>query len=180
MDTETKKYTYDDYANLPEGKPYRLINGNLVMSPSPTVYHQQILLKISVSLSNYLEKNKVGTLLVSPMDVYFEEHETYQPDIIFISNEREKIIGEKKIEGAPDLVIEILSESSAYYDLKHKKNIYEKHNVKEYWIVDPIDKSIEIYENKDHSFGLVYKGKNKGEIKSKILPNLGSKLEKIF
>jgi Uma2 family endonuclease len=180
MYAKTKKYTYEDYSRLEEGAPYQLIDGELIMSPPPTVYHQQILLKISILLSNYLEKNKIGFVLTSPMDVYFDKHETYQPDIIFISNARKKIIGEKKIEGAPDLVIEILSESSAYYELNHKKTIYERYNVKEYWIVDPIDKTVEVYENKDGSFTIFNKVKEKGEIKSKIFREAGLKLKNIF
>ncbi len=180
MHTDVKKYTYHDYSKLEEGAPYQLIDGELIMSPSPIVYHQKILLNLIRQLSNYTKKNNMGLILPAPMDVYLEVYETYQPDIIFISNERKNIIGEKKIEGAPDLVIEILSESSAYYDLKHKKNIYEKHNVKEYWIADPIDKSIEVYENKNGSYKLFSRAKEKGIIKSKIFSEAKLKLESIF
>ncbi len=83
-----------------------------------------------------------------------EKTETYQPDIIFISKERLQIIKEQKPEGATDLVIEILSPSTAYYDLRHEKEIYAMHGVKEYWIVDPIEKSIEVYENMNSEFVL--------------------------
>ena len=180
MYTEIKRYTYEDYEKLPEGSAYQLINGELIMSPSPTIYHQQILTKILILLSGYVEKNNNGIILPSPVDVYFEEHEAYQPDIIFISRERAGIIKEKRIEGAPDLVIEILSEGTAYYDLKHKKNVYEKYGVKEYWIVDPMDRSIETYFNDGAKFNLFDKKESKGEIKSKVLDGLKIELEKIF
>ena len=180
MYTEKEKYTYEDYLKLPEGAPYQLINGELVMSPSPTTYHQIIANNISTLLTQYVRKNKFGTILFSPIDVYFEKHETYQPDIIFVSKERKEIIGEKKIEGAPDLVIEILSESNAYYDLKHKKNIYEKYGVKEYWIIDPMDKSIEVFEGKAKKFTLIDQKKDKGKIKSKIFSGLKIDTEDIF
>lgn len=180
MHTEIKKYTYKDYADLQEGAPYQLIEGELVMSPSPTVYHQQILGNVFSILRNIARKNNLGLVLPAPMDVYFDEHETYQPDIIFVSKERKNIIGEKKINGAPDLVIEILSEASAYYDLKHKKNIYEKYGVKEYWIADPMDKSIEVFENKNGTFNLYHKSKIKGIVKSKIFKKAEVNLENIF
>ena len=180
MYTEKEKYTYEDYLKLPEGAPYQLINGELVMSPSPTTYHQIIANNISTLLTQYVRKNKFGTILFSPIDVYFEKHETYQPDIIFVSKERKEIIGEKKIEGAPDLVIEILSESNAYYDLKHKKNIYEKYGVKEYWIVDPIEKSVEVFESKEKKFTLIDRKEEKGKIKSKIFTGLKIQVEEIF
>lgn len=180
MHTDVKKYTYDDYYKLGEGAPYQLINGELIMSPAPKLYHQTILLNISTELKLFNAKMKLGYIYPSPVDVFFEEHETYQPDIVFVSLERAQILKEDKIEGAPDLVVEILSESTAYYDLKHKKNIYEKHIVKEYWIVDPIEKSIEVYENKKGKFILFNKNKTQGEIKSKLLDELKFEIQKIF
>src|SRR3990167_6684556 len=129
---EKKKfYTYKDYEKLPEGAPYQLIGGELVMTPSPIPYHQEILGNIFYELKRFVEETTRG-------DVYFSETDIYQPDIIFISKDRLNIIGEKKIEGSPDLVIEILSPATAYYDLRIKKDTYEQSGVKEYWIVDPI------------------------------------------
>ena len=150
------------------------------MSPSPTTYHQEIILNIVSLLNTYAGKNKLGKVLISPIDVYFNEYETFQPDIIFIVRERKDIIKEKKIEGAPDLVIEILSENNAYYDLKHKKNIYEKYGVKEYWIVDPMDKSVEVFEGKGKKFTLIDQKKDKGKIKSKIFSGLKIDAADIF
>ncbi len=180
MYTEAKKYTYEDYSKLPEGATYQLINGELVMSPSPTTFHQIIVNNISTLLTNHVRKNKLGRILPSPIDVYFNEYETFQPDIVFISQERKEIIKEKRIEGSPDLVIEILSESNAYYDLKHKKNIYEKYGVKEYWIVDPMEKSVEVYESKGKTFTLIDRQKDKGKIKSKVFEGLKIDAKDVF
>jgi Uma2 family endonuclease len=119
---KTKKlYIYEDYAKLSEVSSYQLIGGELIITPSPVPYHQIILRRIGFELVKFVEDRKCGEVLYAPMDVYLSDTETYQPDIIFISNERLNIIGEKKIEAAPDLVIEILSESTAYYDLKQKR-----------------------------------------------------------
>jgi len=175
-----KKYTYEDYAKLPEGAPYQLIGGELIMTPAPTPYHQRISRKIEFLLIEYVEKNELGEVFDAPIDVYFEETETYQPDIIFISKERLNIIGETKIKGAPDLIIEILSPSTAYYDLKKKFKIYEKHGVKEYWIVDPEEKSIEIYQNEGGQFRLIQTEKETGTINSLFLKGFELNLEKIF
>ena len=175
-----KKCTYEDYAKLPEGAPYQLINGELIMTPAPTPYHQKISSKLGYFLRDFVFKKDLGEVFDAPIDVYFEETETYQPDIIFISKERLNIIKETKIEGAPDLIIEILSPATAYYDLRKKFKIYEKHGVKEYWIVDPEEKSIEIYINEKQKFILVETKNKTGTIKSQLLKNFEIELEKIF
>lgn len=175
-----RTYTYADYARLPEGAPYQLINGNLIMSPAPIPYHQRVSGNIEFLLRSFVKNNNLGEVYYAPIDIYLGEQQTYQPDIIFISKKRLHIIGEKKIEGAPDLVIEILSESTAYYDLKHKKNIYEKTGVKEYWIVDPADKSIEIFVNKNGRFVLKNTVKEKGAIKSELLKGFKIDLRDVF
>lgn len=180
LEKTKKQYTYEDYAKLPEGAPYQLIGGELIMTPSPVPYHQIISRKIGFELVKFIEERKIGEVIYAPMDVYLSETETYQPDIIFISNERLNIIGEKKIEAAPDLVIEILSESTAYYDLRHKKRVYEKTGVKEYWIVDPIEKGIEVYENINEGFKIFSQAIEKGNVISKLLDGFEIELEKVF
>lgn len=179
-ESSQKKYTVRDYELLPEGSPYQLINGDLVMTPAPTTYHQIILMNLSNEIYNYVRKHKLGQVIVSPVDVYFSDVETYQPDIVFIRNENLKIIGEKRIEAAPDLIIEILSESTAYYDLKHKKNVYEKTGVKEYWIVDPMDKNIETYENVNKEFIKLQKANINDVIKSKVITGFALSAGEIF
>ncbi|MCL4537323.1 MAG: Uma2 family endonuclease [Nitrospirae bacterium] len=180
LEKTKKQYTYEDYEKLPEGAPYQLIGGELIMTPSPVPYHQIISRRIEFELLKFVEDRKLGEVIDAPIDVYLSETETYQPDIIFISNERINIIGEKKIEAAPDLVIEILSESTAYYDLKHKKRVYEKSGVKEYWIVDPMEKSIEVYENVNGEFKIYSQAMEKGRVNSKLLEGFSVELEKVF
>ena len=157
-----RDYTYADYEKLPEGAPYQLIGGNLVKEPAPVPYHQILSKRIALELATFVEKNGLGEVLYAPTDVYFSEKEVYQPDIMFISRERMNIIGEKNIEAAPDLIIEILSPSSAYYDLRHKMRVYETSGVKEYWIVDPIEKGIEVYQNINGEFRLFNKACQSG------------------
>jgi len=172
-------YTYEDYAKLPEGAPYQLIGGKLIMTPSPTVYHQYISTRIVKRLIDFVEEKGLGVVLHAPLDVYLEEKETYQPDIIYISRERSEII-EERIRGAPDLVVEILSPSTAYYDLRKKARVYARHGVKEYWVVDPLEESIEIYTNRDGTFELVQKAEGEGAASSILLEGFVVELKDIF
>jgi Uma2 family endonuclease len=178
---EKKKiYTYADYERLPEGAPYQLIGGNLVMTPSPVPYHQIVLRNIGFELFTFVRQRKLGEVLYAPIDVYFSEIETYQPDIIFIAQERLFIVGEKKIEGSPELVIEILSSSTAKYDRKHKKDVYEKSGVKEYWIVNPFSRSIEVFENTAKGFLIFEKVTSEGMVTSRLLEGFHISLKDIF
>ena len=178
---EKERYTYEDYARLPEGAPYQLIGGQLIMVPAPIPYHQEVSKRLEYLLYEHVElKQKLGKVYDAPIDIYFEDEETYQPDIIFISNERLQIIKEDKIEGAPDMVIEILSPSTAYYDLVPKKEVYARHGVREYWIVDPMKKMIEIYENRDGEFVIIRKEGKGGRINSVIIDGFEVELDVIF
>ena len=173
-------YTYEDYAKLPEGAPYQLIGGILVMTPSPTPYHQEISRKLEFKLLDFVEKNDLGHIYDAPLDVYFSDKEVYQPDIIFISKAREGIIGSKMITGAPDIVIEILSPSTAYYDLRKKFRVYEHSEVGEYWIVDPDLKKIEIYGKDNQKFKLCSEAETKGVVSSKLLEGFSVAPDEIF
>lgn len=173
-------YTFADYERLPEGAPYQLIGGDLVMTPAPTPYHQRISRKIEFELLKFVSVKELGEIFDAPIDVYLSETETYQPDIIFIAKDRFAVIGEKKIEAAPDLVMEILSPATAYYDLRHKMRVYEASGVKEYWIVDPVEKSIEVYESAGGAFKLFVKAQATGSVKSKLLDGFGIDLKEVF
>ncbi len=177
---ETKPKTYDDYAKLPEGAAYQLIGGEIIMVPAPDLYHQDILGNIYDEMRRVVRSKKLGRVYVAPADVYFGEHDTFQPDIVFVSNERMNILKGKRIEGAPDIVIEILSPSTGYYDLAHKKDVYEEFGVKEYWIVDPKVRSIEVLENVNGKFTTHTKLKKKGAVSSKVPPDFTLDLDTIF
>ncbi|MDF9407708.1 MAG: hypothetical protein A4E52_01508 [Pelotomaculum sp. PtaB.Bin013] len=178
--TSDRIYTYEDYSRLPEGAPYQLIGGNLVLTPAPTTYHQIISMKLGTKMAGYVMEKDLGLVLFAPIDVYFENTETYQPDIIFIAKERLSIIEKEKIKGSPDLVIEILSPGTGYYDLKKKFKIYENHGVKEYWIVDPEDCSVEIYAVQEGKFILRHKAEKKGSVDSKVVTGFKIDVENFF
>ena len=178
--TARKIRTYTDYAELPEKAPYQLIGGEFALNPAPTPFHQRISLKLIIELATFVEANELGQVFDAPIDVYFSETEVYQPDIIFIGKERLDIIGEQKIEAAPDMVVEILSPSTGYYDLRHKKQVYEKHGVKEYWLIDPPEQSLEIFENKNGVYQPGLALREKGTVKTNLIPGLEFPLDKLF
>jgi Uma2 family endonuclease len=178
--TLKEKQTYDDYLKTPMGGKYQLIDGEIIEMTSPTPSHQDTVLTLGMLLKKFANENKLGKVFIAPLDIYLGENETYQPDVFFISKERESIIGEKKIEGAPDLVIEVLSESTAYYDLKKKKAVYEKSGVSEYWIVDPEEKNIEIYENSTSGFQKIALVESSKTYTSKKLTGFILKSEEVF
>ncbi|MFQ5824828.1 MAG: Uma2 family endonuclease [bacterium] len=179
--TQKKIYTYQDYLNLPEDdKRYEIINGELVMVPAPSTNHQDIGLNIKYELKRFIEKYKVGKIYDAPTDVVLSETNVVQPDILFITKDHYDIITEKNITGAPDLIIEILSPSTGYYDLIEKKEIYEKFGVREYCIVDPKKQWVEIYTNKANKFALKQRLEKAGVLESWVLRGFQLGMEKIF
>ncbi len=177
---EKKKYTYEDYLKTPEGERYELIEGELLMTPSPIPKHQRISRKIEFMLEKFVTENDLGEVFYAPCDVYLDNENVVQPDILFISKERLDIIGEKNIQGAPDLVIEIISENTAYRDLVQKKKLYARFGVKEYWIVIPGEGMIEIYTLKDNTY-IHCKSYNKDDtLESPFLKDLKIGLKNIF
>ncbi|WP_426670744.1 Uma2 family endonuclease [Mucilaginibacter sp. McL0603] len=178
---EKKKYTVDDYMMMEEGAPFQLINYDLIMSPSPTPIHQAICIRLSQIILNFLDStDNGGVAFAAPMDVKFDDGNVLQPDVLYISEQRRSELVKDRIEGAPDLVIEVLSPSNAYYDLRQKKDIYQKYGVKEYIIVDPIALNSELYILQDGVYQLHQKAEKTEQLQSVLLPGLSFDLSKIF
>jgi len=168
MSLLTKK-TIKDYMELPEGAPYQLIEGELIMSPAPSFEHQRVSGRLFRRLLTAVEDKGLGIVVYAPIDVYLDEENAFQPDLVVVLKDSKARIEERGIFGAPDVVVEILSPSTAYYDLTEKKDVYERVGVKEYWIVDPKRKSFEIYANSEDGFKLICHAKAKGKVRSELL-----------
>lgn len=153
---------------LPDGTRCEVLFNQLSMSPSPGTEHQLISFKLSAQIYNFLEKSPKGLAMTAPIDVYFEDQQSVvQPDLIIILNENKDIIHKNSIYGSPDIIIEILSDNHLHDTLK-KKSLYEKALVKEYFMVDPQDKTVFLFSlNQEKIYELVYE--EKGKLMSDIL-----------
>ena len=154
MTTQTAKvkYTYEDYMRTPDDIRYELLDGELILSPSARTAHQRTSGNIYYSLRTFVEENKLGEVFHAPYDVVLDDFNVVQPDILFVSNEREHIITDLNIQGAPDLVIEILSPSTARRDRTQKRDLYERHGVPEYWLANTDAKSVQVLTLQDGEY----------------------------
>jgi Uma2 family endonuclease len=150
------KFTYEDYVLFPDdGRRHELIDGEHCVTPAPVTKHQRISGNIFVILGTYVLKSKIGQLFAAPTDVVLSDLDVVQPDLLFIAKQRVSIITEKNIQGAPDLVVEIVSESSRKTDEMIKRKLYERYRVPEYWIVDPELESVKIYRLSDNGYSRI-------------------------
>jgi Uma2 family endonuclease len=181
LSTKARPITRHEYALIPVGAPnYQLIEGDLVMSPSPSSYHQDILLNLATLFRGYLREHPIGKIYVAPLDTYLSDINVYQPDLLFIRKENLDIVEEHGIEGAPDLAIEILSKSSAKYDLGTKRSVYGRTGVDELWIIDPAKRTLSLYRFSENTSTPVATYKAKQKFTSDILPGLTIDLAEVF
>ena len=133
----TTKFTYEDYLKTSDDERYELLDGELIIMPAPSIAHQHVAMKLGTRLDTFVEEGNLGVLYSAPTDVVLSDTDVVQPDLLFISSERAHIITPANIQGAPDLIVEIRSDSTAERDETLKRNLYAEHDVKEYWLVDP-------------------------------------------
>lgn len=148
--TELGPYREADYLALPDEPRCELLYGRFILMASPEVRHQEIVGRLMRVLMDFADRNE-GRAIVSPMDVYLADHSTVQPDLIYVSRERSSVL-RQRIRGAPDLVVEILSPSTARRDLGEKLRLYAESDIGEYWIVDPGAKTFEFLVNDAGAF----------------------------
>ena len=139
------KFTYEDYKHTPDDKRYELLDGELIMALTPNLEHQRVSMKLGVRLHVFVTEKGLGEIFRAPCDVVLSNTDVVQPDLLFVSREREHILlGGDNVQGAPDLVVEILSLSTAGRDKTVKSALYARHGVKEYWLADPEAKTITV------------------------------------
>jgi Uma2 family endonuclease len=148
--------TYEDYAALPnDGNRYEILEGELAVTPAPSPKHQTASVNLTVLLTQHIRDKDLGKLFHAPIDLILESTSVLQPDLLFVSKARQNIITDRAVEGAPDLVIEILSPTTSRTDRVTKAQIYARHKVPAYWIVDPEQETLEIYLLDGDSYRLV-------------------------
>ena len=149
------KFTYEDYCNAPEDKRYELHDGDLVVVPSPKEQHQDSVGSLYYFLRAFVQRGELGRVYIAPFDIVFSNHDVVQPDVIFVSNEKRDIITPDNIQGAPDLVIEVLSPSTAHRDRTFKRALYARHGIREFWLVDTDAHTIEVLRLEEEGYHTV-------------------------
>lgn len=157
MATTKTRLTADEYNQLPETtQPMELIDGEIIVSPAPLDYHQEILLNIAFVLRNVAPSS--GFIRVSPIDVQLDDHNVVQPDVMWVSGSEsicQRDAEGKRWYGGPDLVCEILSPGTAKRDRQTKFALYEKYGTREYWLLDPANQWVEVYTRQEEKLILV-------------------------
>ncbi|MBW3631866.1 MAG: Uma2 family endonuclease [Chloroflexi bacterium] len=139
MIASLRPLTYDDLLDMPDdGQRYEIIGGEMIVTPSPTANHQRVLFQLIRLLDAFVLEHGGGELFIAPFDVQLGYHDIVEPDLLFIASDQGRIPGEQhKFEGAPNLVVEVISPSSRQTDRVKKMALYARSGVHEYWIVDP-------------------------------------------
>jgi Uma2 family endonuclease len=182
-DTTRRKLTYEDYVLIPEdGLRHEILDGEHYVSPAPKEAHQSASIYLSSTLFFFVRSQRLGRVYTAPFDIRLSEYDIAQPDLIFISNERLGILNEDNAKGAPDLVIEILSDSTRRIDEGIKRRIYERSGVLEYWMADPKRRLVTVIRRTGDGFGLaeVLSAEAGDVLITPLLPGLEIRVSEIF
>jgi Uma2 family endonuclease len=147
------KLTYDDLLLLPDdGKRHELIDGEHFVRSAPGVPHQRVLARLAFQLYGFVDEHQLGEVFFAPLDVLFSRHDVVEPDLIFVSTARGAIVETANLQGAPDLLVEVLSPGSHRHDEVRKRNLYERAGIDEYWIVDPEAETVKVFRRDGERF----------------------------
>lgn len=173
-----RRYTYADYLKMDDDRDYEVVGGKLIMVPRPRPRHQKIVGRFFTVLENYFRQTAAGEVYID-VDVLLGD-QVVSPDLVVVLKERLSIVQETNISGAPDLVVEILSPSTAKYDRKEKSQLYYDSGVQEYWLVDPSLQLIEVYERGEKNWNRSGIYDEEDTLVSPLLPGLQAALRDIF
>src|SRR6266487_2095606 len=169
LEKQAKRWTYEEYYRLDDDQRYEIIDGNLLMAPAPDTWHQDWSRELFRILDRHVRTHRLGKVYYAPIDVVLNEENTVQPDLVFIANANLGIVQRRAIFGTPDLLVELVSPSSVRRDRYDKKDFYARFGVKEYWIGDPANKSLEILTLKAGRYELHCAAEEKGNLTSLVL-----------
>jgi Uma2 family endonuclease len=173
-------FTYRDYARLRDDRRYEVIEGQLLLTPSPRTYHQKVTGNLFDILLHHVRENRLGEVLIAPCDVVLSSTNVVQPDVLFVRRDRLAIIEEKYVSAAPDLVVEVLSPGTTLRDRRLKFRLYARFGVRELWIVDPNVHSIEVFGNSGKRLHLAAVFGRSDALRSEVFPKLRVALADVF
>ena len=179
-----KEWTYEEFMALPEGGPvrYEIIDGELCMTPSPVTRHQKISKNLLFEIERFLRTNPLGEIFAAPVDVVFSQEppQVVVPDLVFVAAEHLSLITEKNLQGVPDLLVEILSPTTATIDRRVKHALYERVGVPEYWIVDPERNSVQVFRLSGGRYAPALEFGLGDRLETPLLPGLSIPLSDVF
>lgn len=174
-----RKLDYSDYAAIPDdGKRYEILEGSLHVTPAPSTGHQHASKRLQRQVEEYFEKRALGEVFNAPIDVILGPHDVVQPDLVVVG--RREQVSERGIEGAPLLVIEILSPSTREHDQSRKAARYACCGIPHFWLVDPDARRIECYRLKDDRYALVTSGEGSASVSHPDWPGLNVTLSPLW
>ena len=174
------KLTVADYVETPEGVRCQLLDGELILAAAPNNQHQRITRSLLLALHRFISDRNLGEVWFAPFDVVLSDHDVVQPDLLFVSHSRDAIITAANIQGAPDLAVEVLSPSTEGYDRGYKRELYARHGVREYWLVDPDLETIEVLTPGAGGFVRHALYNRRETLTSPLLPGLAVDLTAVF
>jgi Uma2 family endonuclease len=180
--TDLRFDRYEDFRRWVEDQPgyWILVRGVPMPSPSPSRLHQKISLRLELLLVEAVLKPGLGEVYDAPLDVKLWEDTVYQPDLLVVLREHADRLKETHIEGAPDLIVEVLSPPTAQLDLLDKRYDYAEAGVREYWVVDPESQRVEMYELREGRLVLAESQQGTGCIRSRLIPSLEVDVAALF
>jgi Uma2 family endonuclease len=154
QDLLSSRLTYKDYLLFPDdGKRHEIIDGDHYVTPAPRTKHQRTSANLTVALASFVKSRGLGLVLAAPSDVILSDENVVQPDLLFVSAAHAAIVTEDNIRGAPDLVVEIVSETTRKKDEVTKRELYERFGVQEYWVADPELETVKVFRRAQQGYG---------------------------
>ena len=183
MTVRDVKLTREDYEGFPDdGRRHEIIDGEHYVTPAPSVRHQAISRNLTALIWSFLSQRSLGKLFAAPCDVYLSRFDVVQPDLVFVSSGGGAIVTDDNIQGAPDLVIEILSPGTRKTDERTKRDQYARFGVLEYWIIDPELETIKVLRLGETGYEPPHEvALERGQsLASRLLPGLELALDQVF
>jgi Uma2 family endonuclease len=176
--TGIRRITYEEYLALPDdGRRYELIDGELYVFAGPTIVHQLLSGELVAVFRGAVTLKGLGWVLTAPVELKFPGDNAVQPDIVVVLRDRAHVLRETRLEGAPTLVLKILSPSTKTYDLGPKAEFYACHGISEYWTVDPVAERIVVHELRDGRYVPFSHG---DVVRSRVVPDLAVDAPALF
>ena len=174
--------TYQDYLQLPDdGKRYEIIEGELYVSPAPSMKHQFTATQLTIVVGGYIGEHGLGNVYAAPTDVLLADPSVVQPDLLFIRRDRLHILTAPNVKGAPDLVVEVISPSSTKTDQEVKRALYAKYGVPHYWIFEPVEQWVRAFElGADGTYELVAEASGDALFSAPPFPDLTIPLARLW